>query len=65
MPKFITRQDVTPASGSWQTIDVTSYVGTDAGSVAGVLLKTEHIENVIDRIITINSILPINNKYTR
>lgn len=39
MPKFITRQDVTPTSGSWETIDVTSYVGTDSGSVAGVLLK--------------------------
>ena len=39
MPKFITRVNVTPAAGTWETIDVTSYVGADAGTLSGVLLK--------------------------
>ena len=40
MPTFITRQDISPATASsWQVIDVSSYLGADAGNVSGVMLK--------------------------
>ena len=45
MPTFITKVDVSPtyvADATWEDVDVTSHVGADAGSVAGVLLQIEN-----------------------
>lgn len=40
--KFITPVEVSPSTGSWLDVDVTSHVGADAGDIAGVLLLVRH-----------------------
>ena len=40
MPKFITPTDITHSTdATWTDVDVSAYVGSDAGNVAGVLLQ--------------------------
>jgi len=37
--KAVTPTNITPSTGSWLDVDVSAYVGADAGSVAGVVLE--------------------------
>lgn len=37
--KKVTAVDITPGSTGWQTVDLTTHFGSDAGNVAGVVLR--------------------------
>lgn len=41
MPTKVTYTDITPGSTGWQAVDITAYVGSDAGSVAAAHLRME------------------------
>ncbi|HLA88485.1 MAG TPA: hypothetical protein VJL10_10710, partial [Anaerolineales bacterium] len=44
--KYVTPVEITPASTSaWTDVDVTAYVGADAGSVAGVMLQIVNVSS--------------------
>lgn len=42
MPTPVTITEITPGSTGWQTVDLTTYFGSDAGNVAGVILEFEN-----------------------